>query len=102
MSESIVVESKLSDYLASKKLSKEDALKPENLKQLKKLTKQNDEKTKAQVEKYFSLKSKDTGKQAEVKKPANKPVEKKQDANKQTASKPDEKKQDEAKPAEEQ
>ena len=74
LSESILLESKLTDYISSKKLSKEDALKPENLKELKKLTKQNDEKTKAAVEKYFASKDekKEPSKKEATKKTATK------------------------------
>ena len=70
LSESILFESKLTDYISSKKWSKEDALKPENLKELKKLTKQNDEKTKAAIEKHFASKDekKDTSKKEAAKK----------------------------------
>lgn len=53
-------ESKLGDYIDSKKLTKDDALKPENLKELKKMTKQNDEKTKAAIEKHFAKKGTST------------------------------------------
>ena len=69
LSESILLESKLTDYISSKKWSKEDALKPENLKELKKLTKQNDEKTKAAIEKHFASKDekKDTSKKEATK-----------------------------------
>ena len=49
----IVLESKLTDYIKDNNLSKEDALKPENIKKLKKFTKQNDDKTKAAIEKAF-------------------------------------------------
>lgn len=80
LSESILLESKLTDYISSKKLSKEDALKPDNLKELKKLTKQNDEKTKAAIEKYFTSKDekKDTSKKEATKKStAKKPTAKK-------------------------
>ena len=70
ISESILLESKQTDYISSKKWSKEDALKPENLKELKKLTKQNDEKTKAAIEKHFASKDekKDTSKKEATKK----------------------------------
>ena len=59
----------MTDYISSKKWSKEDALKPENLKELKKLTKQNDEKTKAAIEKHFASKDekKDTSKKEATK-----------------------------------
>ena len=80
LSESILLESKLTDYISSKKWSKEDALKPENLKELKKLTKQNDEKTKAAIEKHFASKDekKDTSKKEVAKKStAKKPTSKK-------------------------
>ena len=80
LSESILLESKLTDYISSKKWSKEDALKPENLKELKKLTKQNDEKTKAAIEKHFASKDekKDTSKKEAAKKStAKKPTSKK-------------------------
>lgn len=101
----MLAESKLTDYLADKKLSKEDALKPETLKELKKLTKQNDEKTKAAVEKYFA--SKDDDKPADTKKkPASKKSSKKSgEDDKETKSSeesgaPEEKK-EETKPEEE-
>lgn len=88
LSESILLESKLTDYISSKKLSKEDALKPENLKELKKLTKQNDEKTKAAVEKYFA--SKDEKKEPSKKEAAKTSATKKPTSKKTATKKPSE------------
>lgn len=88
LSESILLESKLTDYISSKKLSKEDALKPENLKELKKLTKQNDEKTKAAVEKYFA--SKDEKKEPSKKEAAKTSTTKKPTSKKTATKKPSE------------
>lgn len=87
LAESVLLESKLTDYISSKKLSKEDALKPENLKELKKLTKQNDEKTKVAIEKYFA--SKDEGNKEQPKKeaPAKKSGTKKSTETKKPTSK---------------
>ena len=75
LSESILLESKLTDYISSKKLSKEDALKPENLKELKNLTHYSNEKTKAAIEKYFA--SKDEKKEHSTKEAAKKSTTKK-------------------------
>ena len=51
--ESKLTESKLSDFIEKNKLSKEDALNGDNFKQIKKLVKQGDKITKAQIENYF-------------------------------------------------
>ena len=88
LSESILLESKLTDYISSKKLSKEDALKPENLKELKKLTKQNDEKTKAAIEKHFA--SKDEKKEPSKKEAAKTSTTKKPTSKKTATKKPSE------------
>ena len=88
LSESILLESKLTDHIISKKWSKKDALKPENLKELKKLTKQNDEKTKAAVEKYFA--SKDQKKDTSKKEVAKKSIAKKPTSKKTATKKPSE------------
>ena len=99
LSESILLESKLTDYISSKKLSKEDALKPENLKELKRLTKQNDEKTKAAIEKHFA--SKDEKKDASKKEAAKKSAAKKSTtSNTATVKKPASKKTTAKKPSE--
>ena len=88
LSESILLESKLTDYISSKKWSKEDALKPENLKELKKLTKQNDEKTKAAIEKHFA--SKDEKKEPSKKEAAKTSTTKKPTSKKTATKKPSE------------
>ena len=62
LAESALLESKLTDYIDSKKLSKEDALKPDNLKELKKISKQSEDKVKAAIEKHFAKKSTGTPK----------------------------------------
>ena len=99
LSESILLESKLTDYISSKKWSKEDALKPENLKELNRLTKQNAEKTKAAVEKYFA--SKDEKKDTSKKEVAKKSIAKKSTASETTtAKKPTSKKTTTKKPSE--
>ena len=74
LSESILLESKLTDHIISKKWSKEDALKPENLKELKRLTGKNEEITKAAIEKHFASKDekKDTSKKEAAKTSATK------------------------------
>ena len=95
LAESVLLESKLTDYIGSKKLSKEDALKPENLKELKKLTKQNDEKTKAAIEKYFA--SKDEGNKEQPKKDAHAKKSGTKETKKPTSKKPTQKKASETK-----
>ncbi len=69
LAESILLESKLSDFIEKNKLTKKQALRSDNFKQLKRLIKQGDEKTKTAIEKYFqthtskkSLSSKSTSK----------------------------------------
>ena len=61
----LMFESKLSDYIEDNNLSKDDALKDENIKKIKKLTKQNDTKTKEAIEKYFAKKDKDNSSSAD-------------------------------------
>ena len=56
MTQEQLMESKLSDYIEKNKLSKEDAMKPEHFKELKKLIKQGDDKTKAAIERAFANK----------------------------------------------
>ena len=56
MTQEQLMESKFSDYIEKNKLSKEDAMKPEHFKELKKLIKQGDDKTKAAIEKAFANK----------------------------------------------
>lgn len=56
MTQEQLMESKLSDYIEKNKLSKEDAMKPEHFKELKKLIQQGDDKTKAAIERAFANK----------------------------------------------
>ena len=49
----MIMESKLSDFLEQNGLTKDDALKDDNVKKIKRLLKVSDEKAKAKIEKYF-------------------------------------------------
>lgn len=85
--EGVLLESKLTDLITKNKWTKEDALKPENFKQLKRAWKQGDEIMKKVVERIFGEDGKFVGEEAaakaikEIKKDP-KAAEKKDDASK--------------------
>lgn len=49
----MLLEDKVEDFITNGNLSKDDALKPENVKALKKILKKNEEFVKGKIEKYF-------------------------------------------------
>lgn len=84
--EDMLSESKLTDYIEKENLTAKTAKKPENIKILKKLTKQGEQKVLAAIDKYFAKKDSESGKEDNTSKKTNKT--KKSGSKKKSTNKP--------------